>query len=232
MRRLIVLDVILVVLIALGGMRVRQDWRTFVATHDVAAIQPGAMTFPSLPNQANAQNAPNSDWTEIPTKDPFSFDRNDVDIVPVVQVSRPAGPKPVLFGTMIIGNDKTAFISPPGNRTSRPMKVGETIEGWKVIEIAVKTVEVESDSERQTLVINDPVANVGRDYGKNPVPTGGGVTFTTPPATTTPTNIQSTPPGTTTTPPPPPTGPQGQRQGHWEQTPFGMKWYDDPPKKP
>src|SRR4051794_18046288 len=105
LRRLIILDLGLVVLLALGVGKLRRDWRAFDPAHDVTHIQPKPQVFPSLA-AAGTSGSSDADWAEIPSKDPFSFDRNDVDIVVAEAPQKPLGPKPFLAGTMIIGKDR------------------------------------------------------------------------------------------------------------------------------
>jgi hypothetical protein len=230
LRRLLILDAGLVVLIVLGGMKLTQDWRAFGPTHDVAGIQSRPQVFPALPSTTGANASETAAWTEIPTKDPFSFDRNDIDIVVAEAPPKPVGPKPVLFGVMVIGNDKTAFVAsgPTGNRNSRPMKVGEEIDGWTIVEIATKSIEIQSNGQRQTVILNDPSAAIPRDASRTAAasaPTPTVIQSSQPPV---PGNVSTPNAGTTAQPQAPPAPPG--KTGHWEQTPFGMKWYDDPPR--
>lgn len=156
-RRLIILDSALVVLLAFGAAKLRQDWLAFGPAHQVSAIQPKSENLPSLPAAAAAAPV-SADWTEIPTLNPFSFDRNDIAILaPPPEPSKPVGPKPVLFGTMLLGQGWTAMLASgqPQNRNSRPFRVGENIDGWTIVEIAEKSVVVEVNSSRETLTTND-----------------------------------------------------------------------------
>lgn len=168
-RRLIILDAALVLLLAFGVAKLRQDWLAFGPAHQVSAIQPQAENLPGLP--ASAQGGPASgDWTEIPTHNPFSFDRNDIAILaPPPEPPKPVGPKPVLFGTMMLGQGWTAMLASgqTNNRNSRPFRIGESVDGWTVVEIAEKSVVVEANSIRQTLSTNDWVTlQIPRDSSK------------------------------------------------------------------
>jgi len=168
-RRIFFLDLGLVVLLSLGGIRLRQDWKTFNVTHQTSAIRPKAETLPGLPaGTAAAQTV--ADWTAIPSRNPFSFDRTDITIPAPPEPAappKPMGPKPVLFGTMNIGSDRVAMLAPAqaaGSRNSRPMKVGEAMDGWTVVQIEDTAVVVEGNAVRETLLINDPTAQVQRDH--------------------------------------------------------------------
>jgi len=228
------MDAGLIVLLVFGVLKFRQDWKAFDPTHDVSAIQPTPQAFTALPVVPSGNAAGSGDWTEIPTKNPFSFDRNDIDIVVAEAPPKPVGPKPVLFGIMVIGTDKTAFVAPGGgNRNSRPMKVGEVVDGWTIVEIGTKTIEVESNGNRQAVILNDPTAQISRAIDRTSAPVTGGSSTTViqPNGQTSGTNIteRSSPAPDRGQPAPPP----GQPTGRYEDTPFGIKrWVPGPPPKP
>jgi hypothetical protein len=168
-RRLIILDAGLILLLVFGIAKFREDWLAFDPAHQVSAIQPKTESLPSLP-AAGAAAAASGDWTEIPTHNPFSFDRNDIAILaPAAEPPKPVGPRPVLFGTMLMGQGWTALLASgqTNNRNSRPYRVGESIDGWTVLEIAEKSVVVEANSNRETLSTNDwMMMQIARDSTK------------------------------------------------------------------
>jgi hypothetical protein len=51
-----------------------------------------------------------------------------------------------------------------GNRNSRPFKVGETADGWTIVQFDDNSVVVEANGNRATIVVNDPSAPVQRDH--------------------------------------------------------------------
>lgn len=161
-RRLLILDLVLVAVLVAGTLRVRRSWQEFEGAHRVAAVQPDREPVPALSGSALVTAAA-QDWTDISVKNPFSFDRNDIAIVAPTQAT-PTTPKPVLFGVMSIGNEKIAMLSPgQSGRASRPVKVGESVDSWQVVEIADKSVVVTAENgTRQTIIMNDPTAQVAR----------------------------------------------------------------------
>ena len=168
------------------------------------------------------------DWTEIVTKNPFSFDRNDIAIVapsrpPAPPQEPPRAPKPVLFGTFGIGDNWQATLASgqAGNRKSRPMKVGETIDGWQIVEIHQNSVVVVSGAFRETVSIDSAIQGprvsertVGSSVQPAPQTSPSSAAVGSP----APVNNASPP-----LPPPPP----GAAKGHWIDTAFGMKWIED-----
>jgi hypothetical protein len=162
-RRLLVLDIALLAAIVFGALRLRANWQEFNATHRVESIQPEAEPVRTVAAAAPTAVTP-QDWTEIAVQNPFSFDRSDIAVV-ASKETRPLEPKPVLFGTMSIGNEKIAMLAPgqSGSRATRPLKVGESLDSWQVVSIDSKSVVVAAaNGVRQTILMNDPTAQVPR----------------------------------------------------------------------
>jgi hypothetical protein len=162
-RRLLVLDLVFGAALVYGGGRVRQSWINFESAHHVESITAEKEPARTLPAIA-ALTGTVEDWTEISTKDPFSFDRNDVPIV-APKAPAPTQPKPILFGTMAIGNEWIAMLAPAvGANRSQSVKVGQSVGEWQVVEIRDKSVVVSGENGvRQTIDIAEAAAQ-GRTY--------------------------------------------------------------------
>jgi len=219
--RFLLLNLVLVSILVTGFFRVRESWHEFELSHRVESIRPEAEPVRNPLGVPTANTATPGNWTEIAVKNPFSFDRNDVSIVAPAQ-STPASPKPVLFGIMSIGKERVAFMAPgqTGNRSSKSVKVGESLDSWEVVEILEKTVVVTgANGTRATIIMNDPTAQVARAYERTA--SGGSappMNAVTPPA--------AAPPAAATNNPPPPTAGQqsaspAPAEDEWLITPFG-----------
>ncbi len=225
-RRLIVLDVALLVLLGFGVMKLRASWLAFGPAHTVAAIRPAVEPLAALPVQVVKAAVPEN-WTEVPARNPFSFDRNDVDVLAPVEVAapKPAAPKPLLFGIMFFDSQKVAMLGSgqPGNRAFRPLKVGESIDGWIVVSIEAKTAVVELNGAKETLIMNDPTAQIPRDVVR---------TAALPPAQPAP--VTASPSATSAVPAVNPSAPNVPAQlppgtkTRTVQTPFGTRTFIDP----
>jgi hypothetical protein len=227
-RRLMLLNVILLAVVITGVVRLSEDIRAFSAAHRVDQIRPDSDK--PLPKAIGAPAAAaRQDWPDIAAHNPFSFDRNDVAIVvtpPAAQ--QPKRPKPLLFGTMMVGKDFLALLGPGDApaKSSRAVHSGETFDGWTVVEIQDKTVTVKWEEVKETLIMNDPTAQVARDYTK----TGSSATAT--PAVVTvapaaaPPAAAASAPSTSSLPQPVATSPTGKRPCVI-QTPFGPKTLED-----
>lgn len=171
MRRVLILNLILAALVVAAAVRFANDRRMFEATHQTTAIQPESEPLPRLPAGGPGNPSGAIDWTEIPAHHPFSYDRTDIAVLqPAAPAAppKPPGPKPTLFGTMSLGNDKLAMVAPGqgGNRNYRPMKVGETIDGWTITQILDKSIMIAANSIEDSVIMNDPSALVPRDSSR------------------------------------------------------------------
>src|SRR5262245_66569208 len=132
MRKLILINAVLVVLVGWGSVKVKRDWQQFRIDHNIQNIQ--AVSEVKLQPVIRKTVGPRSDDArQVAENNVFSFDRNDVAIKQAAAApARPAGPKPILFGTMLIGSPRMAMLGPgqQGNRSYRPMVVGEAMDGW------------------------------------------------------------------------------------------------------
>ena len=233
MGRLWIVNLALLAVLIAAAVRFHNDWVMFTATHQAGAVEPdrdkSARALPAVPATSPAPPS----WTDIPSHNPFSFDRTDIAILePKAPPAPPApkialGPKPVLFGTMSLGKDIMAMIGPgkPGNRDYKPMKVGEIIDGWTVVSIAEKSVVVKGNDIEETIAMNDPTAQVPRDHSRTiePAPT---------PAVTSPGGSPPAMPAVSPQPQPasrgqPPQQP-GQRRRTTQITPFGIREIEEP----
>jgi len=230
MRRLLVLNLVLVAVLVAAAVRFHNSWIMFRATHEAAAVPPQAESLPKVVSIAVPNSTAPVDWTEIPTRNPFSFDRTDIAILepkaPPAPPPVPTGPKPTLFGTVNLGKESTAVVAPgqpPGNRNSKSMKVGEVIDGWKIVEISDKSMVIEANSVKETIIMNDPSALVQRDHTRTLASAAAQDVVSVTPAAVAP------PPSTTASQPAPA---PGQRRRVTQVTPFGVREVEitEPPK--
>jgi hypothetical protein len=172
MRRIWILDVTLLALLIVIATRFYNEWIMFSATHQAGAVGPEREQFAKLPSGVPPNSPAPPNWTDIPTHNPFSFDRTDIAILePKAPPAPPApavklGPKPVLYGTMSIGSDVMAMVgtAKPGNQKS--MKVGEVIDGWTIVSIIDKAMVIKGNDLQETVVMNDPTAQIPRDHSR------------------------------------------------------------------
>jgi hypothetical protein len=231
-RRIWVLYITLAAALTAMSVRVYEDWIMFDATHQTGAVEPERETFMKLPSAVPANPPAPANWTDIPSHNPFSFDRTDIAILepkappPPPAPKIPVGPKPVLFGTMSMGTDWMAMLGPgkPGNHDYKPMKVGEVIDGWTIASIADKSVVIKANDVEETIILNDPTAQIQREHTRtvdpaalapNVVSVGGSAPAppqqTAAPATPVPTAAQ------------PAAAAPGQRRRITQITPFGVR---------
>lgn len=228
-RRLLILDIAVVVCVLGMAFQLRTDWIAFDATHTVDGVRPEADADVRTLSLASPQPGPGSDWTDAAELNPFSVDRTDIP----VRASDPAeasgagraraADTPVLFGTLLIGDDQIAMLAARGDDRPRELRVGELVDGWRLVEIGRKSVVVEAGGASETVSMNDPTARIDRDRSRT---TGTGASR--PSRVVAPTPPRPAPAATrapTATPEPEPTAPDAPapRPGtRVLQTPFGQ----------
>jgi hypothetical protein len=223
-KRLILFNLLLLAALLAGILRLRRDAITFSAEHQASRVLPKSEK--PLPKPADALSfPPKQEWNEIAIRNPFSFDRNDITLVTTpAEAPQPKRPKPILLGTMMIGRDRLAMLASAENssRISRPVRIGESVDGWTLVEIQEKSAIVRWDESNETLIMDDPTAQLPRDYSKtggtaNPAPL---VTMPAPANTSSSGQTLPVAPGQQPTP-------NGGRKQIVVQTPFGPKIMDD-----
>jgi len=224
MRRIWILDLILFALLVAIATRFHNEWIMFKATHQPGAIEPQREQFGKFPSSLPTNTPAPSNWTDIPSRNPFSFDRTDVAILEPKAPPPPAvklGPKPVLYGTLSIGTDVIAMVgsTKPGNQKS--MKVGEVIDGWTIVSIGDKTMVIKGNEAQETVVMNDPTVAIPRDHSRTlDVTTPNNVvSISAPPAAPTPQPAPAPQPAAANPQP----QQQGQRRRVQQITPFGIR---------
>ena len=222
MRRFLILNLVLSATLFVAAVRFHNEWFMFEAAHQTGAIQPQPETVPRLVPASIESPSVQIDWTDIPSRNPFSFDRTDIAIdIAILEPAappKPAGPKPVLFGTITLGKDRLAMVAQgqPGNRSYKPMKVGEVIDGWTITEILDKSITITANTLQDSVIMNDPSAQVPRDYTRTLVTPAPSVSPAAAPVSFPPPSTSQ--PGT------------GQRQTRrvLQQTPFGVREIEEP----
>jgi hypothetical protein len=231
-QRIWVINGVLALLLVWGGMRLRNDWEAFGASHQASSLQNApARTDVRAPGEVVSPPAPDMAWTEIASRSPFSFDRNDTNLEVVEAVPQPvSGPKPVLLGTLLLGKERLALMGKPGtnSRSGSPVKVGQTFEGWQVVEIQDSSVVVDSNGVKESITVGR--AAIERSSEKTsapsqapaaPVAAAPAATPARPAAVPSGTRILGTGPSST----PPAVVPPGARV---VETPFGYKIEQEP----
>ncbi len=226
-KRILFFDLLLLAVLVIGAKTLRDQWCSFESLHQVSAIQAITEAPAATVQTLTAVLAPAPDWTDIPARNLFSFDRSDIAIV--AKAPTPPGPKPYFFGTVSIGPQRMAMVGPgrAGNRSYRPMKTGEVVDGWTVTEIQEKAVVVTASGITEMLIMNDPSAQPPRQRTRTsaaatlPVQVIDRPTAQVVPAANSSSSTTSNAP-----PPSPATPPPGQRA---IQTPFGTAFVREQP---
>ena len=199
-RLLLMINLTLGLLVIMVALDFRDSWTGFEDSHGLNSIQVdpndvGLMTLAGAIAIPDSNSVP--DWTEAAGNNPFSFDRSDVPILPEVEAAAAdvsaaeiaATPRPMLYGTMLLGNDQVAMLASERDRGTgyRPVRVGESVDGWELVEVQQKAVIVALRGFRQTLEMGVPILQsnqgrtrtVGRTGNQQPTIVGAAVPVTT-----------------------------------------------------
>src|SRR5262245_30191182 len=93
MRRIWILDLALFALLVALTTRFHNEWIIFKATHQTGAVGPEREQFAKLPSGISPNVPAPPNWTDIPSHDPFSFDRTDIAILEPKAPPPPPPPK-------------------------------------------------------------------------------------------------------------------------------------------
>src|SRR5437870_9365952 len=172
MRRIWILDIALLALLTAIALRFHNEWIMFTAIHQAGAVEPEREQFANLPSGVPPNAPAPANWTDVPSHNPFSFDRTDIAILepkappppppPKIQL----GPKPVLYGTMSIGIEMMAFVGTAKAGSQKPMKAGQVIDGWTIVSIADKQMLLKGNDVEQTVIMNDRTVDIARDHSR------------------------------------------------------------------
>jgi hypothetical protein len=160
-RKLILLDLALIGLIALAVMQLRKDQDAARAREAVmlSATLPPA---PALNQPVPAPGAPKpaSEFLQIAQKLLFSKDRNP-DVIVEVEKPKPMPPLPKYYGEMNFGSGPTVLLRGEKDERQRGYRLGETIGEFKLVAINQQDIFFEWDGKpvKSTLAALRPVEN-------------------------------------------------------------------------
>ena len=81
MRRLWILNIALLTVLVAVTVRLHDEWIMFKATHQPGTIAPEREVFSKLLAGVPPNSQAPANWTDIPSRNPFSFDRTDIAIL-------------------------------------------------------------------------------------------------------------------------------------------------------
>ena len=123
---------------------------------------------------------------------------------------------------MSLGKDLLAMVAsgqPAGNRNYKPMKVGETVDGWTITKILDKSIVIKANEIEDSVLMDDATAQVPREYARStPSSAARGLYEPASAAGAVPSDSIAQP-----TAPPQPNPGQPRRRRILQQTPFGVR---------
>ena len=148
-----IINVVLLALAVVLVMKLRGDWTRTNQQRKVADVSDKAAATPTA-------TAPNAAVALIPgaeliaQNNLFSPDRNNVQAQPMEL--KPAPPEPLLLGSMNVGSGPMALMvdgaAQPGT-PAHPVRVGETIGGYKLVKIGDTFAMIEYESQQKRVEV-------------------------------------------------------------------------------
>ncbi len=186
--RLLLLDLVLLALVVVLGMRLRQNWLEARKRADIVLGRPvpRLATPPHSPLPA-VEPVTAAQYGVIAQQTLFSSDRNPTVIVEIAP-PKPMPALPVLYGVMDLGNGPVAIMSEKSGADQREVRSGGTIGEFKLVAVSGPNIVLEWDgqkvSRRVAELMEKAVAPRPEAGGQPPRPAAA-----PPPASVTSTNV-------------------------------------------
>lgn len=220
-KRFWVVNVLLAATLAMVAWKLHADWRAYARQNS-----PGSLVL--RPLAARPVPAPTlvSDYSVIAAQNPFHPDRNDQVAQNAPQ--QPAGPPPLVYGSIILGSDRYALLATEGMAKPQKVQEGETFAGYRLARVLPQSIVLASDTGEQEIMLYNAIARLRREHVR---------TETQPAAPSSPPVVSTgaAPPRTAAPSPASPaqpaagmSRPSATRPGkRLMQTPFGPIWVDE-----
>jgi hypothetical protein len=148
-----IVNVVLLALAAILGMKLRGDWVRTIEQHKASdAFEKSAATPGAAAPNAAAPPIPGAE--SIAQNNLFSPDRNNVQAQPVEL--KPAPPDPLLLGSMNVGSGPIALMVDGAAQPStpaHPVREGETIGGYKLVKVGDTFAMVEYEGQEKRIEV-------------------------------------------------------------------------------
>src|SRR5271163_1069822 len=159
------------------GWKFHRDWRLYATTNGPQALETHAFeSVPIPPTQSVA------DFTAIARQNPFHEERNDV-IAAASQV-KVTGPPPLVYGSLIIGENRFALLGTEQAPKAERVPEGGTFQGYRLVRVLPESVVIESGSGREEIMLYNAIERLHRQTSKT-------VASAKPPSLSTPTTANS-----------------------------------------
>src|SRR5271163_1826609 len=207
------------------GWKSHRDWRLYAVANGPQALE--AQAFEGVPVPPTL---PVADFTAIARQNPFHGERNDV-IAEASQV-KVMGPPPLVYGSLIIGENRFALLGTEQAPKAERVPEGGTFQGYRLVSVLPESVVIESGSGREEIMLYNALERLHRQASKTvanakpaslPNATSAGSTAREVVANAEPANSSGTPAASAIATAAPPPGKQVV------QTPFGPMTFDKKP---
>lgn len=169
-RRLLLLNVALVALIAAGGYQLRQRWLAAAARERaVAAGRLKALPAPPQEPLRPPEPATGAAYGDVAQKMLFSKDRNPTVVVEVAP-PKPMPPLPAAVGVVNFGEGPTAILSEKPGGPHRSYSPGDTVGEFTLLEVSPESIVFEWEGQKITRSLDEIRERPGAGQASAPAP--------------------------------------------------------------
>ncbi len=185
-RKLLILDLTLIIAVIYAGVRVRERYRQTRVSQ--AAVLNRRVPAPPAPAFAPAPAVPPvlpSGYADIAQKMLFDRSRNSTVVIetPAPPPPKPMPPLPAYHGQMKLpGQDLIIFLSENGHGAHQPLHIGDSMGEFKLLEATSDSLTLEWDGKKITKDLKDLVEK-GGPVAQAPAPVVKATAPAPPPAT-------------------------------------------------
>lgn len=147
-RKLMLLNLVLVALIALAGWRLRAGW--LAARDRERAVLGRTLTSSSVPPPPSSKPAGRltaADYLEVAAKMLFSRDRNPTVVLDVAP-PKPMPALPVAYGVFLFTQPPTVMLSEKSGAPQRGYRPGDKIGEFKLVAVSTTSIEFDWDGQK------------------------------------------------------------------------------------
>lgn len=176
-KQYLVLSLILAGVALCQAYLLKKQWQLYREGHNLALLRPPTNTAGGTRRSTDKQLEP-PNYSAIVDNHLFVADRNSViPPEPVAPEAKALAPKPFLMGIMTLSGDAVALMisaDPRDGRDYRRLKVGESINEYKLTKILDQSVMMSANGKEVEVRLNEPAKLVARDLMPSaPSPTSG-----------------------------------------------------------
>jgi len=164
-KRFWAVNVLLAATVAMVAWKLQADWRAYARENGPASVVLRPVTA-----RAVSAPLPVSDYSVIAVQNPFHPDRNDQ--VAQSAAPQPAGPPPLVYGSVILGNDRYALLATEDMAKPQKIQEGETFAGYRLAQVRPQSIVLSSNAGEQEIMLYNALSRLRREHVRTEAQSG------------------------------------------------------------